>query len=165
MVIQVRVDDRLIHGQVALLWTRELNTKGVIVANDDAAANEAVKATLGMACPKSQKLLVKSVDDSIRIINDPRATDMRVFALTNTVRDALALVQACPGQIAEVNLANVGRFDGADQDGKTNLVTSVSLNQEELQATRDLVATGVPTFHQIAPDNPRTRIDEALGRL
>ncbi len=64
MVIQIRIDDRLIHGQVALLWTKELNTKGVIVANDNAASNEAVKATLKMACPKTQKLLVKTVEDA-----------------------------------------------------------------------------------------------------
>ena len=27
MVIQIRIDDRLIHGQVALLWTKALDTK------------------------------------------------------------------------------------------------------------------------------------------
>ena len=36
MIVQVRVDDRLIHGQVALVWSKELNTKHIIVANDAA---------------------------------------------------------------------------------------------------------------------------------
>lgn len=165
MVIQIRIDDRLIHGQVALLWTKALNTKGVIVANDNAATNEAVKATLKMACPKTQKLLVKTVTDAERIINDPRGKDMRIFALTNCVADALALVKNCPGEIGGVNFANVGRFDGSDNASKTNVVNSVALNPDELQAARDLVATGVKAFHQIAPDDPQVSIADALAKL
>ena len=37
MITQIRVDDRLIHGQVAVVWTKELNTPLIIVANDAAA--------------------------------------------------------------------------------------------------------------------------------
>lgn len=165
MVIQIRIDDRLIHGQVALLWTKELNTKGVIVANDNAASNEAVKATLKMACPKTQKLLVKTVEDAARIINDPRGKEMRIFVLTNCVADALSLVRNCPGEIEGVNFANVGRFDGSDNNTKTNVVTSVALNPSELQAARELVAEGVPAFHQIAPEDPRVSIPGALAKL
>ena len=122
MVIQIRIDDRLIHGQVALLWTKALGTKGVVVANDNAATNDAVKATLKMACPKTQKLLVKTVEDAERVINDPRGKEMRIFALTNCVTDALKLVKNCPGEIGCVNFANVGRFDGSDNATKTNVV-------------------------------------------
>ena len=165
MVIQIRIDDRLIHGQVALLWTKALNTKGVVVANDNAANNEAVKATLKMACPKTQKLLVKTVDDAARVINDPRGAEMRIFALTNCVADALKLVRECPGKSDGVNFANVGRFDGSDNASKTNVVTSVALNPDELQAARDLVETGVHAFHQIAPDDPQVSIADALAKL
>ena len=51
MIVQIRVDDRLIHGQVALVWSKELSTPGIIVADDDAANKETVKMTLKMACP------------------------------------------------------------------------------------------------------------------
>lgn len=165
MVIQIRIDDRLIHGQVALLWTKALGTKGVVVANDNAATNDAVKATLKMACPKTQKLLVKTVEDAERVINDPRGKEMRIFALTNCVTDALKLVKNCPGEIGCVNFANVGRFDGSDNATKTNVVNSVALNPEELQAARELVATGVDAFHQIAPDDPPVSIADALAKL
>ncbi len=51
MIAQLRVDDRLIHGQVALVWTKELDTPGIVVANDNAANNEMVQMTLKMATP------------------------------------------------------------------------------------------------------------------
>ena len=37
MIVEIRVDDRLIHGQVALVWTKKLNAKAIVVANDHAS--------------------------------------------------------------------------------------------------------------------------------
>ena len=59
MIVQVRVDDRLIHGQVALVWTKELNTTRIIVANKHAVESDALRMTLSMGTPAGQKLLVK----------------------------------------------------------------------------------------------------------
>ena len=95
MIIQLRIDDRLIHGQVALVWSKELGTPGILVANDQAAVNNTVKMTLKMACPPGIKLIVKSVDGAVGVIQDPRAEKMRIFALTRNVKDALKLVKSC----------------------------------------------------------------------
>mgnify|MGYP001527911224 FL=1 len=80
MIAQIRVDDRLIHGQVALVWTKELNTNRIIVANKHAVESDALRMTLQMGTPAGQKLLVKDVPDACRIVNDPRADSMRIFA-------------------------------------------------------------------------------------
>ena len=72
MLAQLRVDDRLIHGQVAVVWTKELNTPLLVVANDNAAKNKVMQMTLKMAVPTGTKLLIRSVDDAIKIFNDPR---------------------------------------------------------------------------------------------
>lgn len=92
MIVQLRVDDRLIHGQVALMWGKELNTKGILVANDHAVQDATQAATLKMACPQGQKLLIRSVADAIKVANDSRGGAMRIFCLTNSVTDALAIV-------------------------------------------------------------------------
>lgn len=54
MIVQLRVDDRLVHGQVTLMWGKELSTKGILVANDAAAQNETQSSTLKMACPSGR---------------------------------------------------------------------------------------------------------------
>ena len=64
MIVQVRVDDRLIHGQVALVWTKELNTTRIIVANKHAVESDALRMTLSMGTPAGQKLLVKDIPDA-----------------------------------------------------------------------------------------------------
>lgn len=125
MIVQLRVDDRLVHGQVTLMWGKELSTKGILVANDAAAQNETQSSTLKMACPSGQKLLIRTIDDAIKIANDPRAGEMRIFALTGNIADALKLVKGAPGRIGSVNVANVGRFDRSDDAAKVLLTTGV----------------------------------------
>ncbi len=162
MVISVRVDDRLIHGQVALVWTKELNTTGIIVANDHAVQSEVLHMTLQMATPTGQKLLVRTVEDAKQVINDPRGKSMRIFALTNCVRDVLELVKACPGNIQSVNIANVGRFDNSDPATQVSLNSTIMLNPQELAAARELCQQGIPVYHQLIPQHGQTPIADLL---
>ena len=55
MLAQLRVDDRLIHGQVAVVWTKELNTPLLVVANDHAANDKVMQMTLKMAVPDGKR--------------------------------------------------------------------------------------------------------------
>ncbi|WP_291288191.1 PTS sugar transporter subunit IIB [Enorma sp.] len=164
MIAQVRVDDRLIHGQVALVWTKELGTNRIIVANKHAVESDALRMTLQMGTPAGQKLLVKDVPDACRIVNDPRADSMRIFALTNCVKDVLELVKGCPGKIEGVNIANVGRFDKTDPATKVNLNSTIMLNPEELEAAKELCELDVPVFHQLIPSNPKVSIKELIEK-
>jgi len=165
MIVQIRVDDRLIHGQVALLWGKELNTRGILVANDHAAEDKAQAATLKMACPQDQKLLIRSVDDAISVANDPRMVNMRVFGLVATVADALRLVEGAPGKVDGVNIANAGRFDRSDVAQKKQLCTNVMLNPEEVEACRDLCGVGIPVFHQVGVTDAKVKVSDLLAKI
>lgn len=165
MIVQIRVDDRLVHGQVTLMWGKELNTKGILVANDHAAADQTQAATLKMACPSGQKLLIRTVEDAAKVANDPRGADMRIFCLTQTVADALSLVKAAPGKIGAVNVANVGRFDRSDDAAKVLLTTGVTLNPDEVAAARELAAQNLPVYHQVAVTDAKTPVSDLLAKL
>ena len=65
MIVCLRVDERLIHGQVAMTWTKELKLNGLVVASDEAASNEIQKMTLKMAVPE-ENLIKRSYADSRR---------------------------------------------------------------------------------------------------
>ncbi|WP_334332085.1 PTS system mannose/fructose/N-acetylgalactosamine-transporter subunit IIB [Companilactobacillus sp. HBUAS59544] len=163
MIAQLRVDDRLIHGQVALVWTKELDTPGIVVANDNAANNEMVQMTLKMATPTGKKLLIRSVDDAIKVFNNPKGKNMRMFALTNCVADASKIAQNVE-DIDGINVANVGRF--ADKsEGETHQVGStLMLSDSELEALKELTKLDVPVFQQVVPSNPKTNISSMLKK-
>lgn len=160
MIAQLRVDDRLIHGQVALVWTKELNTPGIVVANDNAASNEMVQMTLKMATPTGKKLLIRSVDDAIKVFNNPKGANMRIFALTNNVQDALKIAQNVK-DIEGINVANVGRFT-KDADDAVQISSTLMLTKDEMAALKELVNLDVPVFHQVVPSNAKTPVKSLL---
>lgn len=162
MITQIRVDDRLIHGQVAVVWTKELNAPLLVVANDEAAKNEVMQMTLKMAVPNGMKLLIRSVDDAINIFNDPRGADKRIFVIVNSVSDANKIAQNVEN-IETVNVANTGRFDKSDPSTKKMIFPSVQLNPNELAAAKELAKLDrVNSYNQVLPSNPQLSLEDAL---
>ena len=162
MITQIRVDDRLIHGQVAVVWTKELNAPLLVVANDEAAKNEVMQMTLKMAVPNGMKLLIRSVDDAINTFNDPRGADKRIFVIVNSVSDANKIAQNVEN-IETVNVANAGRFDKSDPSTKKMIFPSVQLNPNELAAAKELAKLDrVNSYNQVLPSNPQLSLEDAL---
>ena len=100
-----------------MTWTKQLRVQGIVVANDDAANDDTQKMALKMAVPGGIKALIKPVDEAIRVLNDPRASKMRILVLTRTVKDALKIRRQV-GEIEFLNIGNTGRFDGIDVSEK-----------------------------------------------
>ncbi|MFB8725370.1 PTS system mannose/fructose/N-acetylgalactosamine-transporter subunit IIB [Enterococcus casseliflavus] len=159
MIESIRVDDRLIHGQVALVWSKEFNTKRIVVANDDAAKNNVQQMTLKMATPDGIKLLIKTVDDCIKVFNNPKSKEVNLFVLTSNIQDALKIVKNC-SIVKDVNVANVGRFD--ESLDKIPLNDAIILNQKELEALKELTQKNIPVYHQVVPNNKKTPISKLL---
>ena len=163
-IAALRVDDRLIHGQVAMTWTRQLKVDGIVVANDDAAGDNTQKMALKMAVPAGIKSLIKPVDEAIRVLNDPRAAKMRILVLTRTVKDALR-VRKQVGEIEFLNIGNTGRFDGIDASEKQLLSPTIMLTDEEVQNLRELVKIDPKTCMQQVPNDEQKLVKDVIDKL
>ncbi|CAM3694982.1 Putative PTS permease [Erysipelothrix urinaevulpis] len=75
MIKLVRVDHRLLHGQVAFSWLGFLDANCVLIANDDVPNNNIRKNSLRMAKPANVKLVMKTVEDGIDAINSVSQTN------------------------------------------------------------------------------------------
>ena len=163
-ITALRVDDRLIHGQVAMTWTKQLAVQGIVVANDEAANDNTQKMALKMAVPGGIKSLIKPVDEAIRILNNPKASRMRILVLTRTVKDALKIRQSV-GEIGFLNVGNTGRFDGIDVSEKLVLTPTIMLTKTEQQALKDLVALDPKTCMQQVPNDEQKLVKDVLDNL
>ena len=139
-ITALRVDDRLIHGQVAMTWTKQL------------------------AVPGGIKSLIKPVDEAIRILNNPKASRMRILVLTRTVKDALKIRQSV-GEIGFLNVGNTGRFDGIDVSEKLVLTPTIMLTKAEQQALKGLVALEPKTCMQQVPNDEQKLVKDVLDKL
>ena len=163
-ITALRVDDRLIHGQVAMTWTKQLAVQGIVVANDEAANDNTQKMALKMAVPGGIKSLIKPVDEAIRILNNPKASKMRILVLTRTVKDALKVRQSV-GEIGFLNVGNTGRFDGIDVSEKLVLTPTIMLTKAEQQALKELVALDPKTCMQQVPNDEQKLVKDVLDKL
>lgn len=157
MIATLRIDERLIHGQVIATWLRMLNISHIVVANDAAAKDEMLQKTLKMVLPAEQKCLMKGIEDAIRILNDPRCKDMRILLVTANPTDALTMVKNVKG-IPEVNLANYGSMTKTNISNKLTVSNMVYLDREDIAATNDLINTGIPVFTQKTPGDPKKKL-------
>lgn len=65
MIKLLRVDHRLLHGQVAFSWTQGLGADCILITNDDVPKNDIRKTTIKLAKPAGVKLVIKTIEDAI----------------------------------------------------------------------------------------------------
>ena len=122
MIKLFRIDERLIHGQIAIKWSRHTGVDSIVVANDNAAQSTMIQRALKMAAPAGIKTVIKSLDAAVATLNDPRCQPLKVLVLVNSPKDALNLVSRVPG-IEKINVGNYGRVapkktgNGAEKPG------------------------------------------------
>jgi mannose PTS system EIIAB component len=147
----LRVDERLIHGQIAMVWSRELNLHGILVADDQAADNETQQMALKMAVPSGIKVLIRSIDNVAQILKDPRARTRRMLVLVRTVAGALRLAEKVPN----MNYLNIGNVGKAVEGEKKVLTQFVMLTPEELHNLEELVKIYPETALQNLPSDKK----------
>ena len=158
-IVEFRVDDRLLHGQVGLAWPKACNSQAILIANDVAAVNDIQKMALKMAAPAGQKVVVTTVDKAIELVNNPKSADVRLFTIVNCPVDAKRMVDGCGKEaIPEVNVGACGRFDGIDLSLKQKVNGNILVTEENKQALLQLQEMGVRLVHQIAPIRTREHL-------
>ncbi|EPO5265073.1 PTS mannose transporter subunit IIAB [Providencia rettgeri] len=129
MVIALaRVDDRLIHGQVATRWTKETQVKRIIVVSDDVAKDQVRSTLLKQVAPPGVTAHVVDVAKCIRVYNNPKYAGERVMLLFTNPTDVKRIVE----EGVDVKSVNIGGM--AYHEGKTMVTNAVSINQEDIDA-------------------------------
>ena len=160
MIKMLRIDDRLIHGQIAGVWSKELGVDRIVVANDKVAVNDVQKATLKMAAPAMVKCSILSVEDACDIFNDPRAASMKILAIVNNTDDARRICE----KVTNVNLFNVGNYGliSGDVAKKRKVGDTFYVDDHDVENLKAIVALGIPSVYQLVPTNPVRQIKDLI---
>lgn len=112
MVKMLRVDERMLHGQVAVTWVANVNASSILIANDEVMKNEMAKVALKLAKPSGVNLAIRDVQGGIELLKDPRAEKIEIFVIVRTVEDALRMVEATGGIIKHINIGGIKKKEG-----------------------------------------------------
>ena len=157
MITLVRVDNRLIHGQVVEAWLPHLKVARVAVADDEAAFNPLIRAAMALAVQPSVEVVIQP----LREFNFERITrdDVRTLVLVRDVKDALEAKERGL-KLARLNLGNVHFATGRRQ-----VSASVFLSPEELDQLKLLAQEGVAVDARGVPSEKPVSFAEMAERF
>lgn len=157
MIVMVRADDRLIHGMVAVSWTNFLHPDVILVANDETALDDFKSMTMKMAKPAGVNLVVKTVADSIKALNNPVNDKKQIFVVTESIKDARVIFSETSGY-KSLNIGTAGIKRGKEELIQT--LPQVFVTKSEFDEAYALNTAGVEVFAQITPSRERMEFKE-----
>lgn len=157
-IIHIRIDDRLIHGQVATRWSTGLGASRIMVANDQVAGDEMQKQILRMVAPPGIATSIISKEKAATNILAGKYATQKVLIVLKNPMDALDLI-ARGLDIKEINVGNMAKREGTVQIKK-----SISVTKEEYDAFKELLNKGIKLTARMVPDEADVLLDEFLSK-
>lgn len=155
----VRIDDRLIHGQVATRWTKETNVSRIIVVSDEVAADNVRKTLLTQVAPPGVTAHVVDVEKMVRVYNNPKYAGERVMLLFTNPTDVERLVEAG----VKITTVNIGGM--AFHQGKTQVNNAISLSAKDIESFNKLNARGIELEARKISSDQKLKIMDLIAKV
>jgi PTS system mannose-specific IIB component len=163
MLKLVRLDERLIHGQIAIKWSRHTGVDRIIVANDAAAENSVIQQSLMMAAPATCKTAIISVDKAIAMMANPKAADHKILLLVNNPNDLLKVLTGIKEKPETVNIGNYGRIaPKVNGQPRKEYRLNLYLYDDERETLKKVLDLGHKTIYQTTPEETAEPLEKAL---
>lgn len=141
----IRIDDRLVHGQVVTAWIKQLGAKRIVVVDDLAASNPIISKALTMATPKHVELVIKCVNEATQCCSD--FDENETLFITKEAINAKKVIESVSDRQWKLNVGNVGMAPGRKKFAQT-----VHLDDDNYQAIQELCnKESVEVFMQTVP--------------
>ncbi|MCS5946964.1 PTS mannose transporter subunit IIAB [Klebsiella variicola subsp. variicola] len=154
-----RIDDRLIHGQVATRWTKETNVTRIIVVSDEVAADTVRKTLLTQVAPPGVTAHVVDVAKMIRVYNNPMYAGQRVMLLFTNPTDVERIVEGG----VKITSVNIGGM--AFRQGKTQVNNAISVDAKDIEAFNKLNARGIELEARKVSTDPKLKMMDLIAKV
>lgn len=144
-LVLVRVDCRLIHGQVVETWVPHTGANCLLVANDDLVANEILRSVMEMAVPPGIHVVFCRMEEVQGILSEIDRKGEKAILLCATFGDALDLFRRGI-RFSDLNIGNLHYAAG-----KVEIAPSVYFTREDFEAVHCLSHLGVVVTVKATP--------------
>ncbi len=136
-IVLTRIDDRLIHGQVATIWAKETKCNRIIVVSDEVANDNLRKTLLVQVAPPGVKANVITIDKMIEIHNNPKYDSFKALLLFTNPTDVLRVVEGG----VDIKSVNIGGM--SFKEGKKQITSAVSVDDKDIESFKKLNEKGI----------------------
>lgn len=155
-ITAVRIDGRLIHGQVANLWTTKLGINRIMVVDDGVTTNAIEKSGLKLATPAGVKLSILSIEKAATNILAGKYDSQRLLIIVKKPDRLLKLVElGVP--IKKINVGNMSQSDESK-----SITRSINVIEEDIENFKKLDEKGVDLVSQMVPNDHEEKFMDLL---
>ena len=151
----VRVDYRLIHGQVVARWLKVCPVRRIVLVDDVLGSDEFMSDIYKMAVPKGTDVDIVTIDKAKEVLDN---TDDTVFLISKDIETCLKLVE----KGVELPAINVGAVP--NEEGRKLITTGVAISQKELDMLEELNSKGIEITVQPMPEISAISFDAVKRR-
>lgn len=155
----VRVDFRLIHGQVITKWSKAVSANHILVVNDELAADEFMADVYVMAAPAEMEVEVLTLATFTERAAAGTYNTGKILVLFKGIEDAAKAV-AAGVPLRELQVGGLG-----SGGGKTSVVRGISIDRADADALEGIQDAGVNVVFQVTPEEQRLSLDKAIQKL
>ena len=157
-IAAVRIDTRLLHGQVATAWTKQIAPNRIIVVSDGVAHDELRKTMIEQAAPPGVPANVVPISKMVEVAKDPRFGATKAFLLFETPQDLLRCIEGG----VDIKKANIGSM--AHSVGKVVVTNAIAMGEDDVKTLEELKAKGVELEARKVPSDSSEDIDAMLRK-
>lgn len=151
MAIQmIRIDDRLIHGQVVAAWSKVLGINRIWVIDTDTAKDEFLSGVMRLVAPPNVELLI-TVEEQIKELANKFDSDNKNTLILAKGPAVMKKVFDCGISHKELNLGGM-----CANPNRTKLFKQISVSEDELDMLHKIKDLGVRIYFRVTPDDPET---------
>jgi len=156
----VRVDFRLMHGQVIAAWMNQVDGNAIMIINDQLAGDSFMKNVYKMAAPKGVKVGIFTLEKAMeKIRSEEYTTGKQLIVLFKSVSDAKkAFDKGFP--MKELQIGGLG--SGND---RVQISNQIYLNKSDTDKLMELDGKGVKVYLQAVPKEAAIPISKAASKV
>jgi N-acetylgalactosamine PTS system EIIB component len=159
VIALVRVDNRLVHGQVVETWVPRLRVRRILVADDEAARTPLARAAMTLALPEDFPAEVRAVE-AVDWAAEAAREDPTLVIFRDLADLARAVARGLTPRLAPaVNLGNLHH-----RPGRRGVTPSVFLSADEVETVKSLAAAGFQVEARAIPSDVPTGAAEVARR-
>ena len=152
-ILLTRIDNRLVHGQVGVTWTKTLGANLIIVADDASSQDKTIQSLMAITAKSSGAgIRFFSIEHTAAII-DRAAPEQKIFIVCRTPQDVRRLVELG----VKLNDVNVGNMHFSD--GKRQLSKKVYVDDKDMEDLKYVASKGVNVYIQDVPGDTKITIE------
>lgn len=138
-ITHMRIDDRLIHGQIVTAWLAHSKAKNIIVADDIAAKDAMQQMVLKLTVPGGINLIIKSVVETAQFLAED-STDENALLIVRNPAAAQALFE-CGFHVPVLNVGNIS--NSKSMTGRKCLLPFIYVEEQDVKSLMAIAAMGI----------------------